>query len=820
MKTAYPVDWQDRLRKLFQNSSEWAEIKRKMREREVSHLVGTVTEDDFDLLSVNHLYNLFDLEFSVLCPVTVMAGSEEGKRLKGAMLRYAQTVKELRNAFSHPTAPDFPYEDAFLLIDSARRFLACLELPQAKILKGLARQLSGRSRRTELLLKSLSAVAVLIFVLALTYYLVRSQNSQVMKEKAVSNQTNISMTPLRSISASSFGESLQAAEPPQSLRASLPMSSRAKALYSEGWKKMRRLDFLGAKESFEKAIVEQPENALVRMAIAASWSGLGFEGKAESEAEEASKLMGNLPAVDRLWVRGWSHEVRHEWGEAEQDYQSLWKQFPDNLEYGLRLVNAQVNAGEAKNAMSTIEKLRTQPNAQADARVDLAEADTDNALSEFDRERIAAQSAQSKGRATSDQQLVASGRLSEGDALWNLGRMQEAKVAFKDALRMFADSQNLVGVNDAHMRLIDMACEQGDELEATKLYEELRASYESQGNQSGVAAVLDRHAGVLTEQGEVQSAGRMFEEALRIRRQIGDKAGVASTLSSFGDLLEQLGNLAGANAKYQESLTLSMQSEDQSGMAQALSDIAGVLFEQGELRSAQNKCLESLAISRRIGDKTSYAATLFQLGDLDLQMGDLVQARQKYQQSLAINEKAHEKVAETQCTLGLARLSLEEGKPTTAEGLSRQAAQEFLVANAPVDEALAYDVLAKSLLAQDRSFEARKEIDQALSLSSKTHSASNRLAAEVTASSILAASHEVAQATKGLQAALGEGTRVGLVRNQFEARLALGEIEIEAGSSASGKARLEALEKDAQAKEFGLIARKATRAIQGQIGNR
>ena len=74
MKTAYAEDWQDRLRKLFQNSPEWADIKRKMREREISHLVGTVTEDDFDLLSVNHFYNLFDLEFNVLCPVTVIAG--------------------------------------------------------------------------------------------------------------------------------------------------------------------------------------------------------------------------------------------------------------------------------------------------------------------------------------------------------------------------------------------------------------------------------------------------------------------------------------------------------------------------------------------------------------------------------------------------------------------------------------------------------------------------------------------------------------------------------------------------------------------------
>src|ERR1035438_5159982 len=76
MKTAYPEDWQNRLRQLFRNSSEWAEIKRKMKEREVSHVVDIVTEDDFDMLSVNHFCNLFDLEFNVLCPVTVVAGTD------------------------------------------------------------------------------------------------------------------------------------------------------------------------------------------------------------------------------------------------------------------------------------------------------------------------------------------------------------------------------------------------------------------------------------------------------------------------------------------------------------------------------------------------------------------------------------------------------------------------------------------------------------------------------------------------------------------------------------------------------------------------
>ena len=43
----------------------------------------------------------------------------------------------------------------------------------------------------------------------------------------------------------------------------------------------------------------------------------------------------------------------------------------------------------------------------------------------------------------------------------------------------------------------------------------------------------------------------------------------------------------------------------------------------------------------------------------------------------------------------------------------------------------------------------------------------------------------------------------------------MGEIELNSGKTATGRARLEALEKDAQQKNFGLIARKAHLQLKG-----
>jgi len=52
-------------------------------------------------------------------------------------------------------------------------------------------------------------------------------------------------------------------------------------------------------------------------------------------------------------------------------------------------------------------------------------------------------------------------------------------------------------------------------------------------------------------------------------------------------------------------------------------------------------------------------------------------------------------------------------------------------------------------------------------------------------------------------------------QHQLDARLALGEIEMKSGQTASGRVHLQALEREAHAKGFELIARKSAAAAKG-----
>ena len=70
---------------------------------------------------------------------------------------------------------------------------------------------------------------------------------------------------------------------------------------------------------------------------------------------------------------------------------------------------------------------------------------------------------------------------------------------------------------------------------------------------------------------------------------------------------------------------------------------------------------------------------------------------------------------------------------------------------------------------------------------------------------------------------IGEATTAGFADVVLEARLVLGEVEIGSGQATNGRAQLAALEKDAEGKGFGLVARKARailrRGSENLVGN-
>jgi tetratricopeptide (TPR) repeat protein len=159
--------------------------------------------------------------------------------------------------------------------------------------------------------------------------------------------------------------------------------------------------------------------------------------------------------------------------------------------------------------------------------------------------------------------------------------------------------------------------------------------------------------------------------------------------------------------------------------------------------------------------------------------------------------------------------TLEEGKPADALNLAHEIAGRFRNDSQPSGEAFASQIAALCLLALGKPDAAAAEIQKAEELYAKSDDKQANLENVIIRGRILTASGDFFGARKKLDGALAAANKAGLVLEEFETRLAIGELEMKLGNSASGRAHLAALEKDATAKGFLLIARKA-RAIGGK----
>jgi TolB-like protein len=146
--------------------------------------------------------------------------------------------------------------------------------------------------------------------------------------------------------------SLPAISPAESLaaRASLPSNPEATRLYAEGLPRLRACDPLAARDLLQKSVGADPSYALAHSALAEAWSKLGYEIRARDEAKKAFDLSSGLSREESLLVEARYRQAARQWDRAIEIYRTLFNFFPDELDYGFRLVEVQVGPKEAGTA--------------------------------------------------------------------------------------------------------------------------------------------------------------------------------------------------------------------------------------------------------------------------------------------------------------------------------------------------------------------------------------------------------------------------------------------------------------------------------------
>jgi tetratricopeptide (TPR) repeat protein/TolB-like protein len=589
--------------------------------------------------------------------------------------------------------------------------------------------------------------------------------------------------------------------------AALPSDPEALRTYTEGVAKLRLFDALGARELLERAVALAPNFALPHVGLARAWELLGYDEKARGEAKLAVQQSGGLPPREQRSIEAEYHEMNSQWDQAISIYEALWVLYPDEPDYALALANAQTSAGKGQAALGTLAKLGSEQQMKDDPRVELSVALAAESLADTQKQRDAAQDAAEKATRQESRLLAAHAYWQLCSAYYALGEYQKGEAAcnssngaapFDDEIK--ARSQT-VWANIMEAR--------GNIPEALSMRRQALDTARKLGSQKDMIGALQNLADMLSSQGNAKEARADYDEAFRIAQAIGDKLGLVKLENSLANDLSANGDFTDAQAMYQRSLQTAREIGDKGGIAMALENLSSIQLQQGHLTEAQDNARQALALQQEAELQGDRPFALRALGDFFLVKGDFAKAGDNYDESLRLSTEQSSPAAIAASRAALAGLKLAEDKPSEAESLARQAAEEFSAEKLVDSEADARNTLARALIEEGKLTEARSEANRGLKHAPQDRII--RLSLAITDARLKGHEGRKPEARKELADSLAEADKMALASLRLEIKLAQAELETPSDPGLA-KQRLHEVEDEARAKGYLLLASHAQRS--------
>lgn len=184
-----------------------------------------------------------------------------------------------------------------------------------------------------------------------------------------------------------------------------------------------------------------------------------------------------------------------------------------------------------------------------------------------------------------------------------------------------------------------LAYYEGDLWYSDQSRKEALAIFQNLDDKVGIADCLIGLGNTASSQGDYDSARKYYEESLAIRKALEDSWGVARLLGNLGLLASFEMDFSRARSLHEQSLNLFRELRDQEGIANELVNLAEVLRHQGELSLANAYFTESALISGKLLDKWGLGYALMGMGDIALEEGDIPAASFLYKDCLILFHK-------------------------------------------------------------------------------------------------------------------------------------------------------------------------------------
>lgn len=596
------------------------------------------------------------------------------------------------------------------------------------------------------------------------------------------------------------------------LRAALPANNSASQAYFNGLEKLNQFDPLAAKDYLAEAVQKDPDSPLPHFALSQDWDLLGYDKNALDEARRALKASKNLSNPEQRAIECRVLELeRSNWDDAIKACRGVWM-FRKRLDDGLRLAAVQFSAERWKDALETLMSLRKDLPApeNSDPRIDISEARTRAALTQYSGMQSAADTARAKAEKQGAPLLQAQALLWTCVAQQNLDNLPDAKKSCNRADDLFSTVGDKIGQARSVTSLAHILAKSNDLKIAESKYEEALELAKSVGSMRDRCDALLNYGGVLYERNELDAAVPKFQESLEIAAESGNLGCRAKAVEILGLIDKDRREFSQSIKKLDQAQKLYSDLNMSADLARLNSNLGDLLWQQGDPVGARVDLEDSARRQRELGLRGGLYFTLVTLGDVRLAQNELDAALAAYKEARDIKREVHQDDDATLMEIYIAQTLIETGNAGEAERSARTLVAWCSSKHDEDNAAFAMDVLIQSLLAQEGKFpDAVSEAKTLQALLPKTSEPETILSARVTIARAFATMDTFPRALADLRAIAAQARKGSFVMQELSANLALAESERLHGIYPNNSS-LETLVQTAKNKGYLLLARKAS----------
>ncbi len=260
-----------------------------------------------------------------------------------------------------------------------------------------------------------------------------------------------------------------------------------------------------------------------------------------------------------------------------------------------------------------------------------------------------------------------------GQACLEQGDQAEARKWLQQALDLYDELEDGIGIADAEFELARLDIEQTLPEEAERRLDRVLALRQIHNDEKGVAATLYRFARLRHRQQNNGTASELAIQSAAKQQQIGDQLGRCKTLRLLVFIMIGLKQNEVAQQYAEEALALAEVLDDLGEIAMAKRGLAATCRILGRLEEANRLAEESYASLERMGDRQAMTAVRF------LQCL-IKRSEEKYEEALLLAEECHDEFTRLQDHLHVAYCLVHQGDFHHIFGARETAVQKWQAA--------------------------------------------------------------------------------------------------------------------------------------------